>query len=181
MGAGEGVDQQETQGEEREEDPDPRATAEPRPVAATPAVPVPPVGRSVPTWSGATRSGATRSGATRSGPPGYRDALATLQLSEVADLVAMLAGVPAGIDPLRPEVGGRGPEDLAEVGPDPLLAGLRRPVTAAPVGVARPGLNRPRSPPPQLAGGVTVTVQLNEYGDAPRPGNASPWAVASSA
>src|ERR1039458_6714465 len=33
----------------------------------------------------------------------------------------------------------------------------------------------------QPAGGVTVTVQLNEYGGAPRPGNTSPWAVALSA
>src|SRR5580693_5439837 len=99
MGACEGVDQQEAQGEEREQDADPGAAANARAVGAATPVPIAPVARSVPTRSDTTR---------------HSDALATLQLGEPADLVAMLPDVLAGIGALGLEIGGRGPEDLGE-------------------------------------------------------------------
>ena len=124
--AGEGVHQQEAQGEagragsrsRRHLDPETHAGAT---AAAVPVAPVGPVRSSARSQTARCRR---PSRWPRGSPAGDRDALATLQLGEPADLVAMLPGVLAGIDPLRLEIRGRRPEDLGEVGPDPLLAGL---------------------------------------------------------
>jgi hypothetical protein len=82
------------------------------------SIPVPPVDRFP--WIGSGVALSRRAGEAASGDG---DALTSLLLSELADLVSMLSGVPTRVDPLCLQVLGRDAEDLGEVRPDPLLSG----------------------------------------------------------
>lgn len=117
-----GVDEQEPQGEEEEQDPYPgAATTETYPVAAAGSIPVSPLGLSP--WIGPGIALSRRAGEAGTGD---NDALTPLHLSEPADLVSMLPGVPTRVDPLRQQVLGRDAEDLGDVCPDQLLSGSLR-------------------------------------------------------
>ncbi len=117
--ANQGVDEQEPQGEEEEQDPYPgAATAQTYAVAAAGSIPVSLVGLSP--WIGPGVALSRRAGEAATGD---NDALTPLHLSELADLISMLPGIPTRVDPLRQQVLRRDAEDLGEVCPDPLLSG----------------------------------------------------------
>jgi hypothetical protein len=138
VAAGEGVDQQEAQGEQEDQDSYPRSPA-PHPLAVAPAAPaisarlvrrcrgVGPA--ALGPWPGALASGA-----------GNGEPLASLQLGELTDVVAVFPRVLAGIDPLRSQILCGDAEDLGEVGAHPFLA-ILLPAAALTVG----GVCRSRS------------------------------------
>jgi hypothetical protein len=98
--ANERVDQQEAQGEQGNQDPYPRgATPHSHAEASTPAISISPVSRSPGIGSAVARSTAAGGSTT-----GNSDALASLHLGELADLVAVFPRVLARIDPLRLQV-----------------------------------------------------------------------------
>jgi hypothetical protein len=120
VAAGEGVDQQEAQGEQEDQDSYPRSPAphSPAVAAAAPAISARLVRRCGGVGSAACgpRAAAGASGA------GNGEPLASLQLGELPDVVAVFPRVLAGIDPLRPQVLSGDAEDLGEVGANPFLA-----------------------------------------------------------
>ena len=128
--ANERIDQQEAEGQQGNQDPYPRcATPHSHAEASTPAISISTVRRSTGIGSAITRSTAGRSAT------GNSDALVSLHLGELADLVTVFPRVLARVDPLRLQVLRGCAEDLGEVGANPFLAVLL-PITALNIGVA---------------------------------------------
>src|ERR1700728_3269359 len=120
VAAGEGVDQQEAQGEQEDQDSYPRSPA-PHSLAVAPAAPAISA-RLVRRCSGVGSAASGPRAAAGASGAGNGEPLASLQLGELPDVVAVFPRVLAGIDPLRPQVLSGDAEDLGEVGANPFLA-----------------------------------------------------------
>jgi hypothetical protein len=120
VAAGEGVHQQEAQGEQEEQDSYPRSPA-PHSLAVAPAAPAISA-RLVRRRSGVGSAACGPRAAAGASGAGNGEPLASLQLGELPDVVAVFPRVLAGIDPLRPQVLSGDAEDLGEVGANPFLA-----------------------------------------------------------